>query len=65
MNTGRIVVGLLGFAVFSYEGFRQMYRAQHVDRLEREGKIPSDMKLIGWGSIAVGVAFLAVSILDW
>jgi hypothetical protein len=74
MNTGRIVVGLLGFAVFSYEGFRQMYRAKHVDRLEREGKIPSDMaarirkkpmKLIGSGSIAVGVAFLAVSILDW
>ena len=74
MNSPRIVVGLLGFAVFTYEGFRQMYRARHVDRLEREGKIPSDMAarirkkpmtLIGWASIAGGVAVLVVSILGW
>ena len=39
----RIIIGLLAFSVFTYEGFRQMYRAKHVDRLEREGKIPSDI----------------------
>jgi len=39
----RIIIGLLAFSVFTYEGFRQMYRAKHVDRLEREGKIPADI----------------------
>jgi hypothetical protein len=33
-----VIVGLLAFGVFTYEGFRQMYRAKHVDRLESEGK---------------------------
>jgi len=63
----RIIIGLLAFSVFTYEGFRQMYRAKHVDRLEREGKIPSDiaarirrkpMRLIGWGLIVGGLLFL-------
>jgi len=63
----RIITGLLAFSVFTYEGFRQMYRAKHVDRLEREGKIPSDiaarirrkpMRLIGWGLIVGGLLFL-------
>jgi len=63
----RIIIGLLAFSVFTYEGFRQMYRAKHVDRLEREGKIPSDiaarirrkpMWLIGWGLIVGGLLFL-------
>jgi hypothetical protein len=53
-----VIVGVLAFSVFTYEGFRQIYRAKHVDRLEREGKIPVDMaarirkkpmKLIRWG----------------
>ena len=63
----KVIVGLLAFGVFTYEGFRQMYRAKHVDRLESEGKIPPDMaarirkkpmKLIGWGLVAFGVSFL-------
>jgi len=63
----RIIIGLLAFSVFTYEGFRQMYRAKHVDRLEREGKIPSDiaariprkpMRLIGRGLIVGGLLFL-------
>jgi hypothetical protein len=71
MNYGKLIVGLLAFGVFTYEGFRQMYRAKHVDRLEREGKIPADlaarirkkpMKLIGWGSVAVGIAFLLIAV---
>jgi hypothetical protein len=74
MNYGKIIVGVLAFAVFTYEGFRQMHRAKHVDELEREGKIPADMaarirkkpmKLIGWGMIAGGVAFLLMSIYGW
>ena len=70
----KVIVGLLAFGVFTYEGFRQMYRAKHVDRLEREGKIPADvaarirkkpMKLIGWSMVSVGVAFLLVDLLAW
>jgi len=50
-----------------YEGCRQMRRAKHVDRLEREGKISPDMaarirkkpmKLIGWGLILFGAFIL-------
>jgi predicted anti-sigma-YlaC factor YlaD len=70
----RVMVGVLAFSVFTYEGFRQMYRAKHVDRLEREGKIPADvaarirkkpMRLIGWGGVCVGIAFLLQSIFSW
>jgi hypothetical protein len=70
----RVIVGVLAFSVFTYEGFRQMYRAKHVDGLEREGKIPADMaalirkkpmKLIGWGSVCVGIVFLLQSIFSW
>lgn len=70
----RLIIGVLAFSVFTYEGFRQMYRAKHVDRLEREGKIPADMaarirkkpmRLIGWACIFVGVAFLLQSIFSW
>jgi predicted anti-sigma-YlaC factor YlaD len=48
--------------------------AKHVDRLEREGKIPADvaarirkkpMRLIGWGGVCVGIAFLLQSIFSW
>ena len=69
-----VIIGVLAFGVFTYEGFRQMYRAKHVDRLESEGKIPANMaarirkkpmKLIGWGSVAVGIAFLLLSIFSW
>jgi hypothetical protein len=70
----RVIIGVLAFGVFTYEGFRQMHRAKHVDRLEREGKIPADMaarirkrpmKLIGWACVFVGVAFLLQSIFSW
>jgi hypothetical protein len=33
---------LLAAALCAYEGFRQLYRCKNVDRLEQEGKIPSD-----------------------
>jgi len=39
----RVIVGVLAFSAFTYEGFRQMYRAKHVDRLEHEGKITADV----------------------
>jgi hypothetical protein len=34
---------LLAAALFAYEGCRQLYRTKNVDRLEQEGKIPSDV----------------------
>jgi len=34
---------LLAAALFAYEGCRQLYRSKKVDRLEQEGKIPSDV----------------------
>jgi hypothetical protein len=34
---------LLAAALFAYEGCRQLYRCKNVDRLEQEGKIPSDV----------------------
>lgn len=64
---GNLIIGVVAFAVLVYEGWRQMYRAKHVDRLEREGKIPPDMaarirkkpvKLIGWGLILSGTLIL-------
>ena len=64
ISIGRFVIGLVALVVFVYEGIRQMYRAKHVDRLEREGKIPSDMaarirkkpmRLIGWSMIIFGI----------
>ena len=67
----RVIIGLLAFSVFTYEGFRQMYRAKHVDRLERDGKIPPDMamrirrkpmRLIGWAMIVCGFLFLLTEI---
>ena len=70
----RVIVGVLAFCVFTDEGFRQMYRAKHVDRLEREGKIPADMaarirkkpmRLIDWGCVCAGIAFLLQSIFSW
>jgi hypothetical protein len=70
----RVIIGILAFSLFTYEGFRQMYRAKHVNRLKSEGKIPPDMatrirkkpmRLIGWGCICVGVAFLLQSIFSW
>jgi hypothetical protein len=69
-----VTIGVLAFSVFTYEGFRQMYRAKHVDKLEREGKIPADvaarirkkpMKLIGWSCICVGIVFLLQGIFSW
>jgi hypothetical protein len=69
-----VIIGLLAFGVFTYEGFRQMYRAKHVDRFEREGKIPPDMaarirrkptRLIGWTLICVGIAFLLMNLFGW
>ena len=62
-----LILGVVIFAVFTFEGCRQIYRARHVDRLEQEGKIPSDMAarirkkpmtLIGSGLILAGVFFL-------
>jgi hypothetical protein len=38
LDYGRVIIGLLAFSIFSYEGFRQMYRAKHVDRLERKAR---------------------------
>ena len=70
----RVIIGVLAFSVFTYEGFRQMHRAKHVDRLEREGKITADMaarirrkpmRLIGWGLVCVGIVFLLQSIFSW
>jgi hypothetical protein len=64
---GNLIIGLVAFVVFAYEGWRQMHRAKHVDRLEREGKIPPDMaacirkkpmKVIGWGLILFGTLIL-------
>jgi hypothetical protein len=40
---GNLIIGVVAFVVCDYEGWRQMYRAKPVDRLEREGQIPSDM----------------------
>ena len=61
----RVIIALLGFVVFTSEGCRQLYRARHVDRLEREGKMPPDSAARvrkrpwwGWGLIVVGIAFL-------
>jgi hypothetical protein len=34
-----LIMGVVAFVVCVYEGWRQMHRARHVDRLEREGKI--------------------------
>ena len=71
---GKLIIGLLVFTVFTYEGFRQMYRAKHVDRLERDGKIPADMaarickkpmKLIGWAMVCAGIAFLLIDLFAW
>jgi hypothetical protein len=64
---GNLIIGVVAFVVCVYEGWRQMYRAKHVDRLEREGQIPPDMairirkkpmKLIGWGLIFFGTFIL-------
>ena len=33
---GNLIIGVVAFVVFVYEGWRQMHRAKHVDRLERE-----------------------------
>ena len=60
-------IGVAAFAVGTFEGCRQIYRAKHVDRLEQEGKIPPDMaarirkkpmKLIGRGFIVLGLLVL-------
>ena len=46
--------------------FRQLYLVRNVDALKRDGKVAPDiaarirnkpMKVIGWGSVCVGVAF--------
>lgn len=64
ISIGRFVIGLAALVVFVYEGIRQMWRAKHVDRLEKDGKIPSDMaarirkkpmRLIGWSMIIFGI----------
>jgi hypothetical protein len=39
ITVGNLVIALLAFAVLTFEGCRQLYRAKHVDRLESEGKI--------------------------
>jgi hypothetical protein len=66
ISIGKFVIGLAILAVCIYEGRRQMYRAKHVDRLESEGEIPSDMatrirkkpmRLLGWGLIVFGIIF--------
>jgi hypothetical protein len=64
ISIGRFVIGFAALVVFVYEGIRQMYRAKHVDRLEKEGKIASDMAarirkkpmwLIDWSMIIFGI----------
>jgi hypothetical protein len=66
------IIGLAAFLVSVFEGCRQMYRAKHVDQLEREGKIPPDMaarirrkpmKLIGSGLILFGTIILLKELL--
>ena len=68
------IIGVVAFVVCVYEGWRQMHRAKHVDRLEREGKIPPDMaarirkkpmKLIGWGLILFGTLILLKEIIPF
>ena len=67
VTIGNLVIGVAMFAVCTYEGCRQIYRAKNVDRLEREGKIPPDMaarirkkpmRLIGSVLIVGGLLFL-------
>jgi len=71
---GNLIIGVAAFAVFTFEGCRQIYRARHVDRLEQEGKIPADtaarirkkpMILIGSGLIVVGIFFLLKEVLQF
>ena len=66
-----VIIGVLALVVFVHHGFRQLYLARNVDTLEREGKIEADvatrirkkpMKLIGWGSVCVGIAFFVQSL---
>jgi hypothetical protein len=69
-----LIIGVVVFVVCVYEGWRQMHRAKHVDRPEREGKIPPDMaarirkkpmKLIGWGLIFFGTFILLKEIIPF
>jgi hypothetical protein len=71
---GNLIIGVVAFVVCVYEGWRQMHRAKHVDRLEREGKIAPDraarirkkpMKLIGWGLILFGILILLKEIIPF
>jgi hypothetical protein len=71
---GNLIIGAVAFVVFGYEGWRQMHRAKHVDRLEREGKISpvmaarirkKPMKLIGWGLILFGTLILLKEIIPF
>ena len=71
---GNWIIGIVVFVVCVYEGWRQMHRAKHVDRLEREGTIPPDMaarirkkpmKLIGWGLIFFGILILLKEIIPF
>lgn len=66
-----VIVGVLALVVFVHQGFRELYLAKNVDKLEHEGKIAADvadrirkkpMKLIGWGCVAVGIAMFVRSL---
>jgi hypothetical protein len=71
---GNLIIGIVAFGLFAYEGWRQMHRAKHVDRLEIEGKIAPDaaarirqkpVKLIGWGLILCGTIILLKEIVPF